>query len=290
MTTQGEIAAELDPPSRAAAAGWLHAVWIALFLAIFAPTIVWLVARWFDRIWFDGHKLFIPILVAWLFRDLLRRQEIEPESGSALGFVFLVPALLLRVYDLAIHTQVLSVIALFATLPGLCLLFLGPRHTRALTFPLLLTLFMLPFPAVAVAPVHEVLRVITSWATAHVIPLFGVVVAREGTTLMIPTGTILVSDACSGFSTFYAAMTLALILAYLASSLRRRIEILAAAVVLAIACNIVRVTVLVLMAHYVSFDMLDTAAHEASGLLAFAVTLIALFLVVGRTPRAGSSA
>jgi hypothetical protein len=44
----------------------------------------------------------------------------------------------------------------------------------------------------------------------------------------------------------------------------------------------VRVTILVLMAHWVSFDLLDTFAHEASGLLAFAAALALLFAIVGR--------
>lgn len=260
---------------------WIHLLWIALFVAVFAPTIGWLLDRWTDRLWFNGHNLFIPLVVGWLFRDVLRRQDLDAEDGSALGFAFLVPALLLRTYDLAIHTQILSALALFIALPGLCLLFLGRRRTRAFTFPLILTFFMLPFPAVAVAPVHEVLREITAFGTAQVIPFLGIVVAREGTTLMIPTGIVLVSDACSGFSTFYAALTLALILAYMATTVQRRIAIIVGAIVLAVACNIVRVTFLVLLAHYVSFDTLDTFAHEASGLIAFGITLIALFLIVG---------
>ncbi len=274
MTTQQEVKPVLPPY-------WIHLLWIALFVAVFAPTIGWLLDRWTSRLWFNGHALFIPLVVGWLFRDVLRRQELGAEDGSALGFAFLVPALLLRIYDLAIHTQVLSALALFIALPGLCLLFLGRRRTRAFTFPLILTFFMLPFPAIAVAPVHAVLRDITAFGTAQVIPFLGIVVAREGTTLMIPTGIVLVSDACSGFSTFYAALTLALILAYMATTVQRRIAIIVGAIVLAVACNIVRVTFLVLLAHYVSFDMLDTFAHEASGLIAFGITLIALFLIVG---------
>jgi exosortase len=287
MTTQEEITGKL---ARSLQLYWIHALWIALFVGIFAPTIGWLLGRWTDGLWFNGHNLFIPVVVAWLFRDVLRRQELAAEDGSALGFAFLVPALLLRIYDLAIHTQVLSAFALFLALPGLCLLFLGRQRTRAFTFPLILTFFMLPFPAVAVAPVHQVLREITAWGTAQLIPWLGIVVAREGTTLMIPSGIVLVSDACSGFSTFYAALTLALILAYMATTLQRRIAIIVSAIVLAVACNIVRVTFLVLLAHYVGFEMLGTFAHEASGLLAFAITLIALFLIVGRPDPQRSAA
>jgi exosortase len=293
MTTQEEIAPR---PARSLASlplsaeQWIHGLWLVLFVAVFAPTLLWLFERWTDRLWFNGHNLFIPIVVAWLFRDTLRRKKLAEEQGSALGFVFLVPALSLRVYDLAIHTEILSALALFLALPGLCLLLLGRLHTRALAFPLILTFFMLPFPAAAVAPVHQVLRDITAWGTAQLVPFFGIVVAREGTTLMIPTGVVLVSDACSGFSTFYAAMTLALILASMAATLVRRVQIFVGAIVLAIVCNTIRVTILVLLAHYVSFDLLDTFAHEASGLFAFAVTLLALFLIAGRRPPQESAA
>ncbi len=290
MTTREEIAGKPARSLQFAAEHWVHALWIALFIAVFAPTIGWLLGRWTDRLWFSGHNLFIPLVVAWLFRDVLRRQQLGAEDGSALGFAFLAPALLLRIFDLAIHTQVLSALALFLALPGLCLLFLGRQHTRALTFPLILTFFMLPFPAVAVAPVHYVLREITAWGTAQLIPFLGIIVAREGTTLMIPSGVVLVSDACSGFSTLYASLTLALILAYMTTTLVHRIGIVTAAIVLAVICNIVRVTFLVLMAHYMSFDMLDTFAHEASGLVAFVITLIALFLIAGRSDPQRSAA
>ncbi len=285
MSTSEEIAARpgrfaLSLPH--AAERWGHVIWLLLFLAVFAPTLAWMADRWTTRIWFDGHRIFIPLLVAWLFWDTVRRQKDVSEPGSALGFAFIVPALLLRILDLAIHTQVLSAFALLLSLPGLSLLLLGARRTRALVFPLLLAFFMLPFPAGAVAPVHLVLRQITTWGTSGLVPWLGISVVRDGTTLIIPTGTVLISDACSGFSTFYAAMTLSLILASMASAFPRRVAICAAAAALAIACNIVRVTGLVAMAHYGGFHLLATGAHQASGLIAFAVTLVMLLLVAGR--------
>jgi exosortase len=106
-------------------------------------------------------------------------------------------------------------------------------------------------------------------------------VARQGTTLLIPRGEIEVSDACSGFSTLHASVTLALILAYLTPSLGRRALLLSVAPLLAVVTNVVRVTALVLLSHWYGFELLDTVAHQLSGYAAFAVSLAVLFALAG---------
>ncbi len=56
-----------------------------------------------------------------------------------------------------------------------------------------------------------------------------------------------------------------------------------AALVLAIFCNTIRVTALTLIVHYYGVDPLKTTLHEISGLIAFAIVLVALFAIAGRT-------
>jgi len=280
----------IELPASGTAALWIHLPWLLLFVAVFAPTGLWLWERLTISIWQNGHGLFIPLIVGWLIYDRLRKSTVEAGASSALGFVFLLPAMLVVVLDAGIRTQILSAIALVIALPGISLLLLGVRQTRALAFPFLLAFFVLPIPAGAVAPVHLLLRHISAWSSAEFLSALGISVVRDGTLLLIPRGTVLISDACSGFSTFYAAMTLAFILAYLATSMRRRLLIVAGAAVLAIACNVVRVTALVLMCHFYGFELLDTSLHEGSGLVAFAATLVLLFALAERRPPIDSTA
>ncbi len=260
----------------------LHWIWIGLFILAFAPTVVWLWERWTISIWYSGHGIFMPFILAYLLWERLHDDKVVDARSSPLGFLFLIPGLLMLALDTAIGTQLMAAVGLVVCLPGLSLLLLGTERTRGLIFALIIAAFMLPIPAGFVAELHMVLREITAFGTAHIIPLLGIPLSQDGTSLYIPGSNISVADACSGFSTLYAALTTGLILSHLSSSTRRGVVLIASSIVLAILCNIVRVTVLVLIVYFGSADLLDTSLHEASGIASFAVVIVLLFTIAGK--------
>ena len=268
----------------------LHLLWMAAFLMVAAPSVLWLAERWtrgIGAIWYSGqHGIFIPFIAGFFaWREL--RQAREPETGSAWGWLFVLPGLAAMVLDVVAGTGLLGAIGLVFSLPGLSLLALGAGRTLRLAFPLALGWLMLPIPALLASQAHMVLRLVSASAASDLLPLFGVAVARQGTTLLIPRGEVEVSDACSGFSTLHASVTLALILAYLTPSPARRVLLLAVAPILAVGTNIVRVTALVLLCHHYGFELLDTIAHQLSGYAAFAVSLALLFWLAGSDTLGG---
>jgi exosortase len=259
----------------------------AVELAIlFAPTVQWLYERWTMSVWHNAHGMFVPPVVGYLIYEELRRTPAASRSSSAWGFAFLVPALLLHALDAGMHTQLLSAIALVLTLPGLALLLLGAERTRSIAFPLAFMLFALPIPLGFTEQIHLALRHVTTAASANLLPLLGIWVFPEDTTLHVANGSLNVTDACSGFSTLYAAVALAFLVAYSAPTTRHRIVVLLSAVPLAIAANVLRVIVLVALALWQGFGVLDTFIHPLSGLLTFALALPAVFWL-GATPRIG---
>jgi exosortase len=175
------------------------------------------------------------------------------------------------------HTQLLSAAALFLALPGLSLLLLGTRHTRAIAFPLAFLAFSLPIPLALTEPIHWQLRQIATAVTATMMPVFGVPVFAEGTTLQLPRGAVEIADACSGFSTLYASVAVAALTAYSVRSNTRRIVVLLGAVPIAIAANLVRVVGLVLLVAWRGQDILETFIHPLSGMMTFALALPAIF-------------
>ncbi len=258
---------------------WL---WLAPFALAFAPTSAWLVGRWTDGIYRNGHGIFVPFLIAYLALDHLRADRDPTPRASAFGFVFLGLAAALLMLDSAINTQLMAAFALVLALPGLSLVLLGGARTRTIVLPLSLGLFMLPIPTGAISQLLLVLRFITAVGTTWLVPLFGIPIAREGTHLAIPGQMIEVADACSGFSTLYAAILTAIILAHLGRSPARRVAVLAAAVPLALVCNFARVTALVLLVRYYGSDILSTRIHPASGMVFFVFVVGALVWIAGR--------
>jgi len=267
---------------------WLLWVAAALFGALYAPTLVWLWDRWTLSVWHNGHGLLIALVVLYLVWGALKTKADLPRSSNPWGFAIVLPALVLHVLDTGIHSQLLSAVALILSLPGFSLLFLGTERTKLILFPLLTLFLTLPIPLMFTEFIHLALRHITADGVAMLLPLFGVPVFATGTLLELRTGSLQVVDACSGFSTLYATVAVAVLTAYFCTARRRKILILLIAAPLAIGVNIVRVLVLAMLVHWTGLDVLDTAAHELSGLLTFVVAIPIIFWLGRSTPAAGS--
>jgi len=254
-------------------------------VALFAPTLVWLWGRWTLSVWHHAHGLLIVPVVAYFVREELRAVRHLPVSSSAWGFVILVPALALHAIDAGMHTELLAAAAIVLALPGLSLLFLGVARTRVILIPLLFLAFALPIPLSFTEAIHLQLRHIATAATAAVVPLFGIPVFVEGTTLNMPSGAVQVADACSGFSTLYAALAVAFLTAYSTPSPARRVLVLLSAAPLAIAANALRVIFLVLLVVWQGQAVLETFIHPLSGIMTFALALPVIFWLGGDSGR-----
>lgn len=254
-------------------------VWLALgaVALVFVPTALMLYESWTATVWNNAHGILLPPLMGYLTWSTLRHDpHPEPES-SPWGLVLFVGGLLLVAIDGMLLTRYLAVLGLVIVLPGLSLLFLGPRRTRRLKVPLVLGLFMMPVPYAT--GVHLFLKQTTAAIVAPAIAALGVPVLREDTLLHLPRASFLVADACSGFSALYAAVGLSIVLAASARSWWRRLLLLVAAWPLAIACNVVRVFLLVVVANEFGLGILDTPFHEGSGVATFWGVVLLLFLM-----------
>lgn len=258
----------------------LSLIFVAILAAaVFAPTAMWLWSRWTISIWHNGHGMFVPLIVAYLAYQSLKSEPSKEEESSGWGFAFVIPGLLLVIVDSVIRTQLLSAIGLILFVIGSVALLLGLRRTRALFFPLLLLFFMLPIPTAFVENIVLVLRRLSAAGCEYVLNTTGLPVLREFTTLRLPSGTIEIADACSGFSTLYASVTMALILCYLISSNARRALILISAVPLAISCNILRCALLGYLVHYRGIEVLETQLHPLTGIFSFSMALGLLYFI-----------
>ena len=274
------ISSDMDPEKQNRWLLWLFAV---LFGMLFAPTFLWLWDRWTMSVWQNGHGILVTVVVLYLVWGELQKLKSLPLSSNPWGFAVLIPALLIHMLDTGIHSQLISAIALFLSLPGLALLFLGTERTKAILFPLSTLFLTLPIPLVFTESMHLVLRHIATKSVAWLLNLMGVPVFSTGTLLEVEGGSLMVADACSGFATLYAAMTIAILTAYFCKSPRRRILLLLIAAPLAIGVNIMRVLLLTLLVNWFGLDVLATSAHEISGLLTFVIALPIIFYL-GQNP------
>lgn len=267
----------------------LAAASIALLcLAAFAPTLHWMYLEWTRSVWSNEHGLFVPFVMAWLARDQLRG-DTGPAESSAWGLAPLAAGLALAAVDANAQSRYPAALGLLLVLLGLSLLLLGSRRTRALRVPLLIGILLVPIPYTLGTPLA--LRTITAMGVPPLLELIGVTSIREGTLLILPHNVFLVADACSGVATMYASLAAALVLAATSTSHWRRLALILCAPLLAVSANVVRVTLLVLIAQAFGTDLLDTMLHEASGVATFGVVLVLLFSIAfARAPSATSTA
>jgi exosortase len=256
-------------------------------LVLYLPALRWLVDRWTMSVWHNAHGMFTALLVAYFIWRQLSDARQMPMASSAWGFAFLVPALVVHALDAGMHTQLLGAVSLVLILPGLSLLFLGVERTRLIAFPLAFSALMLPVPLALTERIQMLLREVTTVGAAAIIPWFGVPVFAEATTLHLPNAGLLVSDACSGFSTLYAAVVVASLTAYHSTSMPRAVIVLTAAPFIAVGANILRVSLLSVLVNWRGSDVLGTWLHPASGVLTFLLALPIIFFLGGslRTGR-----
>lgn len=291
LPSAGTLASPPVGATSPASSLWRRAAVVLLAVeavVLFAPTVLWLVDRWTISVWQHAHGLLIPPVVAYFAYQELHPLAHRPKSSSAWGFAFLVPALMLHALDAGMHTQLLSAVALLLALPGFSLLLLGSERTRAIAFPLAFLAFALPIPLAFTEQIHWQLRLIATAGTSVIVPLFGVPLFVEGTTLHMANGVLQVADACSGFSTLYAAVAVAALTAYSSDSRARRVLVLASAAPLAIAANLLRVVALVLLVVWQGEAILDTIIHPLSGMATFALALPIIFWL-GGDPKGATS-
>ena len=239
------VSAESSPPPVASeGASSRLSLWLVLagMLAVFGPTLVWLWGRWTMSVWHNAHGLLILPVVAYFVREELKTRRHLPQSSSALGFLFLVPALALaRARRRDAHRAAERRRAGDGDARPVAAASSAWSARRAILVPLAFLALALPIPLSFTENIHLALRHVATAATAAIVPVLGVPVFVEGTTLHTAQGALQVADACSGFSTLYAAVAVAMLTAYQSASPARRVLVLLGAAPIAIASNILRV-------------------------------------------------
>jgi exosortase len=253
----------------------------ALWIAVFLTTWIWLYRQWTTSVWSNEHGIFVPFAVAYLAMRTLREDDRPAQAaGSYWGVPLVALGAALAVLDLSVRSGYVATLGLLISLPGLSLALLGVRRTRALLVPLAASWLMLPIPRTLATDMQ--LRHITASSVEWLLDALGYTVLRDATVLHLPGRTFVVSDACSGFATLYAAVSVAFVLACIAPGFLRRALLLLAAPALAVAANVVRVLILVILTYHHGNWFIDSFFHPTSGVATFVIVLFSLLAIAGQ--------
>jgi exosortase C (VPDSG-CTERM-specific) len=173
----------------------------------------------------------------------------------------------------------LNILAMLLFFVSICFLFLGKLFVRAVTFPLALLVFTIPFPDFLRHVLESFLQHGSAVFAAMFFHLSGTPVFRDGLNFHLPGCIIRVAPECSGIhSTLVLAIT-SLIGSwlFLRSPWKRAVLVLAI-IPLALMRNGFRIFVIGRLCVAYGPQMLDSPIHRHGGPLFFVLSLIPLFL------------
>ncbi|MDR3764611.1 MAG: exosortase/archaeosortase family protein [Acidobacteriota bacterium] len=277
MPSQSQSAPHAAAPQ--GAGPWRVILLAALLAAAYAPVLAHLAVQWWREPDYS-HGFLVPLfsaIILWERRAVLRRIAPRPSwTGLAMLFASLL-VLLLGTLGAELFLQRISLIGFLA---GLVLWFWGWPMLRAVLFPLLALLLMVPLPGVIyyqiVFPLQILASQLATWVlqALHLFP-----VAREGNILILNSTRIEVAEACSGLRSLLSLLTLAVMYSYFAET-RAWVRLVLCLLVLpiAVAGNAARVVFAAISVELGGASAVEGWAHTLSGLFLFFLATLLLIL------------
>jgi exosortase len=226
--------------------------------------------------------------------------EAKAPRSAAGAFALLAFSLLLYLLGVRLKAGYIEFGALAPALAA-CLAMLGgwrlvPRFSYVLLFLVLAT----PMPAPVIFAATSGLKLWVSQVAEFVLHAAGYPVGRDGVTLRVGQYGLLMADACSGMNSLISLLATGFLYIYLTA--RRTVVhtalLIAAILPVAVATNIVRVIILMLITYHLGDEAGQGFLHEFAGFVMFLVAVLILagldiafgrVLALGRRGAAGGS-
>lgn len=254
-----------------------------LVVALYADVLPPLVERWWQDEGYSHAFLVLPLAgyLAWKQRRAFAELPARPDSR---GYAAVVLACALYLIGKLGAEFFLTRISLVVLLAGLAWAAWGLRRLRSIAFPLLLVASTIPLPVLIYNRLSAPLQLLASTVSTEVAHWLGISVYQEGNIIHLAYTSLGIAEACSGLRSMSSLTVSALLLAYL--ELRRtltRLTLVALAVPVAIAWNVVRVAGTAVLSEY-DPEVGAGFYHSFSGWLVF-VCGFGLLWVVSRLLR-----
>ena len=254
-------------------------LFVTFFALLFWPTFVWLAERFDAQDSFYSHGWLVPVASGWLVwqrRALLKTAELH---ASFWGLALLVPALLLHIVATWWDVHFVSGFAMVAAVWGLVWTCWGRRALSVLRFPLLFLLFMVPLPGVTLIAISFHMKLFAASLATWILKLVGIPAVQAGSTIQVPGVSVIVDDTCSGLRSLVSLIALSMLWTSLmppSSKRWHKLTVVAASIPIALAANMTRIIVLVLLSAIYGPQIADSFIHYGSGIVVFGIAVAAL--------------
>ncbi len=248
-----------------------------LLLALFYPTLKWLVGEWLGNDYYS-HGLLVPLISTFLAWRLWikwppEQRRIRP---AAIGLLPLGVGLIGYLYALLQRAYFAASLAMIVIIAGLVWYLLGTAALRRFAFPIGFLFFMVPLPFVE--PFSVPLAQLTGAVSAAIVRLFGVPIIVNGAQISLPNAELVVGAECSGLRSIVTLITLvALVIFLVEGAWWKKLLLALSSSLIAALGNVIRVASLLVVANIWGADAAFKYYHDYSGIVFF-LSALALLL------------
>jgi exosortase len=214
----------------------------------------------------DDHQMLLaPLIVLGLFWWKRKELLAQPMKTWSPGLLLVALGLMFHIVGYRVQQPRISIIALFTGIYGLMGLAWGPKFLRASFFPFFLFIFCVPFGTLG-----QYVTVPLRLVAIHVVEFIAnsilrIGVIRQGTQLMDPVHHYQyeVAAACGGLRSLVMTGMLAVVFGWVVfKSMWKRLLLIALAVPLAIAGNVLRLLIIIIAARFFGGQSAGASVHD----------------------------
>lgn len=250
-----------------------------VFLFVFQKAILKLISDWStDPNFSHGFLIpFVALYMVWYKKNELQEITVKP---SITGLFIIVFGLLVHMAGNLGSELFTMRFSMIIALSGVIIYFFGWEMFKGLLIPIAYLILMIPIPSILWNQVAFPLQLFAAFISAKCINLLNIPVFREGNILHLSNTSLEVVDACSGIRSLTSLLALTGAFSFLAplSPLRKWILFISA-VPIAVAVNVIRLTITGAMAAWIGPETAQGFLHDMSGLIIFGAALVLVYLV-----------
>jgi len=227
---------------------------------------------------------FVALLLVYMNRESISR---IPDRPSTWGLGLIGAGVLLLMLGTWSGLDFIRQISILFLVAGIVAAYWGFATLRAVRFPVLYLLFMIPVPYIVFNAVALPLKMLAARGAASLLTLIGIPVFREGNIINLPHISLGVVTACSGIQSIVSLLAISVLLKHM-GQLRRVTGFLFAmsAIPIAVLANMVRIAGAGILGS-LNPDLAEGFFHLFSGWVVFLAALLILVIEIRILRRFG---
>ncbi|UCC95897.1 MAG: exosortase/archaeosortase family protein [Candidatus Omnitrophota bacterium] len=251
-----------------------------VFIVLFWPTYAPLFERFTAHSSYYSHGLLVPFISLYLvWRKRAKLTSLNPQPSS-LGLYMLFAGICMHLFSTVLMINFGSYISIMMVIVGLTLYLGGKHFLRELLFPIGFLLFMMPLPEIMIIGIAFKMKIFV----AHIATIFasavGLGAVREGSTIYLPQGFLIIGDPCSGLRSLISFFALGILFTQFTKAhfIKKSLLVLFT-IPIALLSNLIRIIILLFATHIYGKSAASGFFHDFSGVMVFVIGFIGFILV-----------